>query len=301
DEAILTYEDIITVELDRRAIVALEKLYAEANRYDDLVRLLERQLEEASGEKAADIRVSIARVSYAHLNDDHRALDELGEALGADADHPAAIASLERLLGEAPEPEQRARVAEMLEPVYLSSHDWAKLEGALKARLEATLDPTEKNELLSRLATLYEEQLENYEAALEMNAERLREEPSDEEIWHEVERLGRVIGDGEHGASSRRVAEIFASALEPVTADDPQTARLAQRAGELYAEAEAHEEALRWLRRAYVFDPESTELFEAIDRILIAAGKREERIEHYRAALDHTFDDDTRVAYLHVI
>src|SRR5690606_15288268 len=98
-EAIVTYEDIINFELDRRAIAALEKLYAEANRYDDLVRLIERQLDEAAGEKAADLRVSIARISHAHLHDDHRALDELGEALGADSDHAGAIASLERLLG----------------------------------------------------------------------------------------------------------------------------------------------------------------------------------------------------------
>jgi golgin subfamily B member 1 len=309
-EAIVTYEDIVSTELDRRAIAALEKLYAEANRYDDLVRLIERQLDEASGEKAADLRVSIARISHTHLHDNHRALDELGEALGADSDHSGAIASLERLLGEAPEPEQRARVAEMLEPVYLSSHDWTKLEGALKARLETAGDPEDKGELLSRLATLYEEQLENYEEALAMNAERLRDDPTDEAIWHEVERLGRVIGDtptdagyrdGGKASSSRRVAEIFARALEPITVDDPQTARLSQRAGELYAEAEAHEEALRWLRRAQLFERESTELFEAIDRILVAAKRREERIEHYRAALDHTFDDDVRVRYLHVI
>ena len=70
-------------------------------------------------------------------------------------------------LDEAGGPDHRGRFAEMLEPVYLNAHDWQKLKGVLEARLEVTLDPTDRGELLSRLATLYEEQLEDYDSALE--------------------------------------------------------------------------------------------------------------------------------------
>jgi len=97
------------------------------------------------------------------------------------------------------------------------------------------------------------------------------------------------------------VADIFADALEEVTADEPATARLAARTGELYAEVDKYEASLSWYRRAHAFEPESTELFEAIDRVLVALGRKEERVEHYRAGLDNVFDDEIRVRYLHVI
>ncbi|MCA9617373.1 MAG: hypothetical protein KC731_00030 [Myxococcales bacterium] len=241
--------------------------------------------------------MKIARIAYGKLSDPMRALDELGEALVSDEDHAGAIAELERMLDEDGEPDHRGRLAEMLEPVYLNAHDWQKLKGVLEARLEVTLDPTDRGELLSRLATLYEEQLEDYDSALETVAKRLREEPTDEGIREEVERLGRVIGEG----SEKRVAEIFASALEEVTADEPSTAALSARTGELFAEVGENQKALSWYRRAYEFSPESTPLFEAIDALLVKLGKTEERIDHYRAALDHTYEDATRVRFLHEV
>jgi hypothetical protein len=74
-----------------RAVDALEQLYTQAERFVDLVALHERQLDDgAIGDGAANIRVKIARVAHGKLNDTARALDELGESLGADADHVGA-------------------------------------------------------------------------------------------------------------------------------------------------------------------------------------------------------------------
>ena len=296
-DAIDTYEEIIDLALESRAIEALEGLYGGAERYDDLVSLYERQLDGLEGDETADIRVKIAEVAHGHLSDTPRALDELGEALRVDPDHAGSISALEKLLGSLEEPEYRGQVAELLEPVYLSSHDWSKLKGVLEARLETSVDPVDRGELLGRLATLYEEQLEDYGSALETAATRLRDEPGDEEIVAEVERLGRVLGEG----SERKVAEIFAAALREVGADDPQTAALAARTGELFAVVGENEEALTWYRRSYEFSPDSSELFKAIDQLLVKLELSEERIEHYRAGLDHTFDDQARVRYLHTV
>ncbi len=298
DDAIVTYEDLTNLSLEEAAVEALEELYGDAERFADLVALYERQLDATEGKDAiADIRVKIAKVAHAHLSDTGRALDELGDALGADHDHKPAIAVLEQLLETVEDPEQRGRIAEMLEPVYLSAHDWTKLQTALEARLETTQDPNDRGELLTRLATLYEEQLENYDKALDTVALRLRDEPGDEDIWSEVERLGRVLGEG----SEARVARIFASALEEVGADDPKTASLSARTGELFAAVGENEEALRWYRRAYEFSPDSQELFEAMDKLLVKLDRPGERIEHYRGALDNTFDDEVRVRHLHTV
>ncbi len=297
DAAIRTYEEIIDLGLQDRAVDALEGLYTKAERYDDLIRLHERQLDEASDELAADVRVKIAKAAHGHTDDTQRALDELGEALGVDPEHQEAIALLENLLEELEELDQRGQVAELLEPVYLNSHDWSKLRLALEARLECTQDPDDRSEYLHRLATLYEEQLEDYSSALDAVAMQLRDEPTDEAIWGEVERLGRVLG----ADAELRVAEIFASALDDVGADSPETASLCARTGELFAAVDKNEEALKWYGRGYEFSPDSTELFEAIDGLLVKLMRHEARVEHYRGGLDQTFDDDVRVKYLHVI
>lgn len=300
--AIETYEAILDIDLAPDAITALETLYAESGRYDDLVALYERQLDApqaGSTDGPADLRVKIARIASRHLGDAMRAFDELGEALVASPAHADAVAELERLLVPAEgmasvEPEQRARAGEMLEPVYLRRADWGKVKLALDARLEASQDPTERSELLQRLATLHEEQLEDYPAALETVALLLHEDISDEGVWNELERLAKVA------SAERRLAEIYAAELDAVPSDDAQTAKLSQRTGEIYADLGEVDSALKWYRRAYEFEPESQELFTAIDGLLTKGARHGERVELYRAALDYRGGQE-RLEALHTI
>jgi tetratricopeptide (TPR) repeat protein len=295
DAAIETYEDLLTVSFERDAVEALEALYRKAERHDALVDLYDRQLSSDDEIDVAAIRVKIAKVAYDHLEDGGRALEEIGEALSVDPVHAEAIETLERMLEQSKDPDTRAQVAQMLEPVYLRAADWAKLRLVLEARLESCVDPMERGELLRQLATLYEEQLEDYSAALETMAKLLREDPANDEIWSELERISRVLGADE------RLADIYAGALDEISADDPKTAELCQRTGELYQSVDQTEKSLKWYRRAYEFSPESEEIFEAIDDLLVALEQAEERVDHYRGALDQTFDDDRRVMLLHVI
>jgi tetratricopeptide (TPR) repeat protein len=131
---------------------------------------------------------------------------------------------------------------------------------AIKARLEFTDDPQDRRDLLSRLAQLYEEQTEDYAAALETTAQLFHEDLGDENTIGELERLAKVAG------AERRLAEIYSKELEDVTGDDPTTARLARRTGELYAGLGDLDRALVYYRRALAFEPESRALFEGIDR-----------------------------------
>lgn len=295
EAAIETYEDLLTISFQREAVQALERLYREAERHEALMDLYDRQLTSDEEIDIAATRVKIAKVAAEHLDDVVRAMDELGEALSVDPVQQDAIQALEGLLEQSSDPDTRAQVAQMLEPVYLRAADWAKLRLVLEARLESCVDPVERGELLRQLATLYEEQLEDYSAALETMAKLLLEDPADEEIWGELERISRVLG------ADRRLAEIYAEALERISADDPKTAELCQRTGELYRGVDEPEAALKWYRRSYEFSPDSAELFKAIDELLVALDRPQERVEHYRAALDQTFDDERRVALLHVI
>src|SRR5580692_6508159 len=58
--------------------------------------------------------------------------------------------------------------------------------------------------------------------------------------------------------------------------------------------------ALTWYRRAHEFDPESRELFAAIDALLVKEARHAERVALYRASLDYRSDDD-RLDALHTI
>lgn len=291
--AIVTYEAILDVALEPQAISALESLYREAGRYPDLITLYERQLEGKVG-VPADLRVNIARIARHNTEDLPRAFDELAEALASDPSHPGAVAELEGLLATSEDAEHKARAGEMLEPVYLRRADWAKVKLALEARLAASQDPAERRDLLQRLATLHEEQLEDYGAALETVAKLLHEDLTDEAVWAELERLAKVA------SAERRLAEIYAGELSAIESDDASSAKLSRRTGELYAGLGDVTSALKWLRRAHAFDPESRELFGAIDALLSKEGRSAERVELYRASLDYR-EGEGRLDALHTI
>src|SRR5690606_27390578 len=209
---------------------------------------------------------------------------ELEAALESDRHNETAIAELEKLLAEGSDPEVRARAASLLEPIYLARADFTKVMATIEARLAASQDPQESRELLRRLAQLHEEQAEDYPRALETTAKLLDEDPSDPETVGELERLAKVAG------AEQRLAEIYARVLEAVSADEPWSAKLAERAGELFEGLGESERALACYRRALAFDPERRELFTAVDRLLERVGRHEERVELYRQALDHRFD-----------
>ncbi|MGD0525037.1 MAG: tetratricopeptide repeat protein [Polyangiaceae bacterium] len=293
--AIGVYEQILDLGLDAEAIAALERLYAQAERWEDLVSLDERQIAApgVSAERKAALHHALGDVLERRMHEVDRAFDQYAAALAIDPKHPQTVASLEALMAAH---EHGARAAEMLEPVYLARLDWRRVMATLEARLESSQDPDERRQLLRRLAKMHEEQEENYSAALETTAKLLAEDPADESTWAELERLARVAN------AEARLAEIFAGELQKITADEPSTARLAQRTGELYEMHKDLDRALLFYRRAHAFDPEAKNgTFEAIDRLLREAGRPKDRVQLFRDALDYKHEPAERLEALHTI
>ena len=292
--AISVYEAVLDVDMDAAAIDALEGLYVAAGRSNDLVVLYERRLEKNPPDKA-DLRVKIAQVAETKLHDTARAFDELGEALALDGQHPGAIAELERLLRDSEDAEHRARAAEMLEPFFLGRGDWKNVKAAIEARLVCCQESDKRRELLRRLAVMQEEQEEDFAAALETTAKVLREDVADEGTWHQLESQAKVAG------AERRLAEIFAGELDRIPSDEPATAKLSRRTGELWASLGEVDRALVYYRRALAFEPESLELFDAIDHLLLKMSRASERVALHRGALDNRFEPADRLKVLHTI
>ncbi len=292
--AVEVYERILDLAFDPVAIEALDRLYRQGQRWDELIQLLQRQLDLAARDKAT-LLVAIAEVYFLHMRDTARALDELELALVDDRTHEGAIALLERILNEATDVEQRARAAAQVEPVYLMRGDLKRVMITLQARLEASSAPEERRDLLSRLAKIQEEQAEDYVAALETTALLFHEDPVDSGVKSELERLAKVAG------AEQRLAEIFASELAGIQVDDARSAELAQRAGQLFEAQGDLPRALEQFRRALAFDPQDASLFAATDSILQRLKRPEERVELYRSSLEFRFDPTARLQALHVM
>lgn len=291
--AIGVYETILEIDLDPRAIAALEGLYAREQRWPELIDLFQRQIEQ--GGDIASLHVQVAWVAAENLGDAFRAFDELEAALRADSQHAGAIAELEKLMTAPGDAEQHARAAVLLEPIYLARADYDRVMKSLEARLEYAEVPEERHELLHRLAQLHEEQKEDYSAALETIAKILTDDLSDAAIVAEVERLAKV------GDSRARLAEIYSLELAKVSTDEPHTARLSRRTGQLYRELKDAEKALLFYRRALAFEPESAELFDAVDQILTELERPSERVLLHKQALEHRFEPADRLALLHTV
>ncbi len=295
DRAVEFNERILEIDFDRSAVSALERLYASLARWGDLVALHERELERSDTDAArrADLHHAIGEIHDRELTDFDRAFEEFENALRLDPMHGPTIASLERKMEQ---PTHAARAATMLEAVYVARLDWRRVMQALEARLSTNEDPEERRTLLRRLVKLHEEQEENYEAALGVAAKLLHEDPTLESTWTELERIARVAN------AERRLAEIYATELDGITADEPATARLSYRAGELFEAHGEDERALALFRRAYQFEPEEEQkAFAAIDRILQRLSRPAERVALYRDALDYRTEPDARMATLRKI
>jgi tetratricopeptide (TPR) repeat protein len=293
--AIEAYERIVDMSVDERALAALERLYSDTKRFDDLMGLYERQigLDGTLPARKAALHHALGVVLEKEIKDTDRAFDQYEAALRIEPQHEGTIASLEGLMAE---PDHSARAAEMLESVYLARLDWRRVMSTLDARLVASQDPDARRVLLRRLAKLHEEQEEDYKAALETMAKLLAEDVTDESTWAELERLARVAN------AEGRLAEVFADELEKVQADEPSTVRLSKRTGELFETKGNVDRALHFYRRAYSFAPaESGGAFEAIDRLLRETNRPAERVELYKEALEHRTDPAERLTTLHTI
>lgn len=284
-----------------KALVQLERLYAEVDRHLDVLSLLERQLGNApesppsgGGEWRSDVELHhrIGVVAKKHLGDVDRALDEFRTALTLDSTYQPTIDQLESMLEDA---ELRARAAEILEPVYLARVDWRKVMQTLEVRLLDAQDPDERRSLLTRIAGMHEDEARDLEKALATYARLLADDATSEETWRELERIAKT------GSLQKQLLGTYEAELGKAEGDETSAARLAFRAGELAEGLGETERALAFYRRAHAAEPSGRNTFDAIDRLLEPLGRADDRIAHYREALDHRFDDAERVALLRKI
>ena len=188
EDAIVAWERVWALQsANIEAVGALEGLYTELGRWEDLASLLERRLEQgvAAG-VAIDLRFRLAEIQLNQLANRNRALEYLGAVLAGEPDHGGAIMILEGMLSE---PEVAVEAANLLEAVYIRRNAWKDLVGIDSLRLKFSEDPGLRLAWTQRIAQIYEEQIEDLDEAFNWYGRVFKERPTDDGAQEQLVRL----------------------------------------------------------------------------------------------------------------
>ncbi|MBW2276564.1 MAG: tetratricopeptide repeat protein, partial [Deltaproteobacteria bacterium] len=328
DAAINAYRDVYDIDdADRQAITSLDRLFSQAERYEDLTVHLRTQVDqEAEVAQRNELRQRLARVFEENLEDLHSAVDVYEEALAEPGGDYQSLTELERLILE---DSQRQRIADILEPLYREHDEWKKLVVILGTQVADIDAPAEKVEKLKEVAELHEKRGGNFLLAFDSLSKAFETEPSDREVLTEMVRLAESIENWED------LIDAYRSIIETNETDAPaldaleglfnlvgdwdglvevlaRKADLAEapdaRAELLRTKASIHEDlmaspkdAIDAYRAALDSEPTSIQAMDALERLYQAAEEWIEYIDIRRQRLDVTEDLDERLEVLRSI
>lgn len=228
--AITSYEQAL--ELDpthtpsRRA---LQRLYGRLKRWPELADLLRRDLDEATDQEAVDLAYELATIYETKLNRPVDAIDHYQLVLESSPTHLRAQEGLERLMEL---PEERQRVAAILEPIFESQGAWGELVKVLEVQLEDLTDASSRAAHLGRLGELAETKLKDADAAFTAYSRAVQQDVGDGSARADLRRLATELG------RHRERAALLEAGLESV-ADDYVKTELTLELAELWEEADS--------------------------------------------------------------
>jgi len=270
-QAISSYEQAL--ELDpthtpsRRA---LQRLYGRLKRWPELAELLQRDLDEASGQEAIDLAYELGTIYETQLDRVVDAVDHYELVLESSATHLRAQEGLERLMERR---EERQRIASILHPIFESQGAWGELSKVLEVELEDLTEPASRAAHLSRIGELSETKLHDDELAFDAYARAVREDAADGSARADLARLASKLG------RHRQRAELLESGLASLSDDFAKTEILLELA-ELWDVSEPEpERAERAYQQLIRFERDNPE-------IVLRASKALERL--HRASEDHS-------------
>jgi golgin subfamily B member 1 len=290
NRAISSYEEAL--ELDpthtpsRRA---LQRLYGRLKRWSELAELLQRDLDEATGQEAVDLAYELGTIYETRLNRVADAVDHYELVLESSPTHLRAQEGLERLMENR---EHRQRVASILEPIFDSQGAWGELAKVLEVRLEDLTEPASRAAHLSRIGELSETKLHDDELAFDAYARAVREDAADGSARADLARLASKLG------RHRQRSELLEAGLATVGDEFVKTELLLELA-ELWDVSEPEpERAERIYQQLIRFERDNAEIVlkasRALERIHLAAGDYPALTQDLRRQLQFEEDEARR-------
>jgi tetratricopeptide (TPR) repeat protein len=188
EDAITAWERVWAMSSgNAEAVAALDTLYTQLGRWDDLSNLLERCLDHGvPAGVAIDLRFRLAEIQRVQLANRTRALEYLGIVLASEPDHAKAIEILQEMLSD---PEVCVEAANLLEPVFIRRNAWKDLVAIDSLRLKFSEDPELRMAWTQRIAQIYEEQIEDLDEAFNWYSRVFQERPTDTAAQEQLLRL----------------------------------------------------------------------------------------------------------------
>lgn len=270
------------------ATEALGGLFERGGMWPELLENLKQRASVAVTEaERVSFRHRAGEVLERELGDLYEAIQMYREALGGDAAHGPSIDALIRISRVA---EFRAQAAEVVEPLLREQRRFDDLVLLLEQGLETIVDPLERRTELQHIAELHEKGRGKPRDAFDTLLRALAEDPGDDEVLGDLERLARSLGAWRDLVDA--LAQRAGKATDPAQAASlyRRLARIAEeemgddvRAIDAFVKASGHDddasETLVHLDRLYQKTARWQDLLEVLDRRIAAAGDPEERTE----------------------
>lgn len=270
---------------DPEALAALDRLYEKLSQWDDLARILSRELEVSQtlgdDDKGPTLRFRLASVLEQHLGRTAEALALHREILSLAPEHEGSRAALERALRD---PELRRDAAATLQPVYELRGDWEALVKTLEILAVDEESPSARVELLSHIGQVSAVQLGDPRRALDAYGRAFRDAPGDDRVRETLVNLAEQTGNW------AEVVTLFREASMRHSGDE-----LGRELLVAIAEIEARQlgnvdNAVAALEQVLTRDPSDAVALRALERIWRAAGRWPEVLTTLRRRLDVTSD-----------
>ena len=250
-----------------------EEVFLRCNAWAEYSRLLERRASLAADpEEAAGVHKARAKLIQTKLR------------------QPAAAAEAYRAALAAVPGDEEAKAA--LTEIYETTGSWEELAEMLVAELETRPERQRRNEILQQLSEFYENKLDRREQALRLYFRAFREDPADESVQRELERIAREAG------KLAAMVEIYRDTAEAL-GDRGLAAKMFLKVAEICRrEIESPEQAAEAYRMVLAHEPGNEEARKELITLLSELGRFEDLAEALRAQAEGAPSSEQRVRLL---
>jgi tetratricopeptide (TPR) repeat protein len=193
DQAIAVYRQVLDARGDDPEILrALQRLYEDAQKWAELLDMVERQrlLAPAGSEEQRGLAFRVAQICQTRLSDLGRAVEGYRAILEEDPNYQPAVEALEPALED---PEHRAEVAQLLAGLFEKREDWENLVRVTEVLVEVADSADEKLGHLRRIAEIQVQRLAQPERAFATHQRAVRLAPEDVQALADLEQLATVL------------------------------------------------------------------------------------------------------------
>ena len=247
----------------------LEDFYAATEKWDELIRTLEREAEgkETSEEERAQLLFRAARLWLEKKDKPDRAARAYEKVLAKD--------------------EHNLDAALALSPIYEEAGDAKKLVKVYEIRLHHAEEPSERVHLLRESGLLYEERLRKPKDAFQAFIEAFKADPTLEIIREDVARLAEATNNWDDAISA------YGDAIEGSTDPDVQV-ELRLQLGRLLTQVEKIDEAIAQYRAVYESQSDNMEAIGALEQLYRQTERYPDLLEVYERRIELEGDPDVR-------